>query len=105
MTEFTQSLRLDLANPFPCNGKFLPYLFQRMIGFFADAEAHAQDLLFARRQSRQDDCLPPRRPASPAKLAPSQFSIPCAPYRAESPSSWRFPPVSAPCQFLGPDTS
>ena len=53
MTEFAQSLGFDLADALAGYGKFLPYFFQGVIGLLADAEAHAQDLFFARGQSRQ----------------------------------------------------
>ena len=47
MTQFTQRLGLDLANPFTGDREILADLLQRMIGFFTDPETHPEDLLFA----------------------------------------------------------
>ena len=54
MAQFAQGLRFDLPNALARDGELLSHFFQRVIGFFADAEPHAQDLFFARRQSRQN---------------------------------------------------
>src|ERR1043166_6797697 len=43
----------DLAGALAGPREALAHLFERVIGLLADAEAHAQDLLFARRQRGQ----------------------------------------------------
>ena len=55
--ELAQRLGLDLADALAGHRELLPDLFEGVIGVHADAEAHAQDALLARRQRRQD----PRR--------------------------------------------
>ena len=53
MLEFAQRFRLNLTNTFPRHGELLADFFQRVVGVHANAEAHAQDTFFARRQRRQ----------------------------------------------------
>src|SRR5687767_12547398 len=53
MLELAQRLGLDLANALAGHRELLADLFQRVVGVHADAEAHAQHALFARRQRRQ----------------------------------------------------
>jgi hypothetical protein len=48
--EFSQSLRLDLADAFARHRELLADLFQRVVGVHADAEPHAQHAFLARRQ-------------------------------------------------------
>src|SRR5512135_2400004 len=50
MTELPQRLRLDLANALARDLEVLTHLFERVVALLADAEAHAEDLLLARRQ-------------------------------------------------------
>ncbi len=54
MAQLAQGLGFDLADAFAGDGEVLTDLFQGMVGFLADAEAHAQHLLLARRQGRED---------------------------------------------------
>src|SRR6476646_5190480 len=51
--ELAQRLRLDLADALAGHRELLPDLFERVIGVHADAEAHSQHPLLARRQRRQ----------------------------------------------------
>src|SRR5471032_631529 len=53
MPQLAQRLGLDLPDALAGDFEVLADLFQRVVGLLADAEAHAQDLLFARRQRRQ----------------------------------------------------
>src|SRR6266849_139185 len=53
VAQLTQSFRFDLANAFARDGERLPDLLERVIHPLADAEAHAQDALLARRERRQ----------------------------------------------------
>ncbi len=64
MLQFPQSLGLNLADAFARDRELLADFFQRVVGVHADAEAHAQDALFARRQTRQN----PRRGFSQIRL-------------------------------------
>ena len=50
MLELAQRLRLDLADTFAGDRELLADFFERMVGVHADAEAHAQDTFFTRRQ-------------------------------------------------------
>src|SRR5689334_8488037 len=54
VAELAQRLRLDLSYTLARDGEFLADLFQRMVGFLADAEAHPEHLLLARCERRQD---------------------------------------------------
>src|SRR5215211_6156739 len=51
--ELAQRLGLDLANALAGHRELLADFFQRVVGVHADAEAHAQHALLARRQRRQ----------------------------------------------------
>ena len=51
--QLAQRLGLDLADAFAGDAELLADLFQGVVGVHADAEAHAQDALLARRQRRQ----------------------------------------------------
>src|SRR5262249_44205562 len=51
--ELAQRLGLDLADALARHRELLADLFQRVVGIHADAEAHAQHALLARRQGRQ----------------------------------------------------
>src|SRR6188474_2509795 len=53
MTQLAQRLGLDLAYAFAGDREVLAHLFERMLAAVADAEAHLDDLLFARRQRLQ----------------------------------------------------
>ena len=48
MFQFAQRFCFDLANAFTRHAELLADFFQRVVGVHADAEAHAQDTLFAR---------------------------------------------------------
>lgn len=50
MLQLAQCLRLDLTNTFACDRELLADFFQRMVGVHADAETHAQNTFFTRRQ-------------------------------------------------------
>jgi hypothetical protein len=50
MLQFLQRLGLDLADALAGHRELLAHLFERVIGVYADAEAHAQHALLARRQ-------------------------------------------------------
>src|SRR5688500_1760390 len=50
MAKLLQRFGLDLPDPFPRDAEFLADLLQRMLRHAADAEAHAQNALLARRQ-------------------------------------------------------
>src|SRR6266571_2015452 len=50
MLQLAQRLGLDLADALARDRELLADLFQRMVGVHADAEAHAQDTLLARRE-------------------------------------------------------
>src|SRR4249920_3493141 len=50
MPQLAQRLRLDLADALARDLEVLADLFERVVALLADAEAHAQDLLLARRQ-------------------------------------------------------
>src|SRR6478735_556171 len=52
--ELAQRLRLDLADAFARHAELLADFLQRMVGVHADAEAHAQHALLARRQAGED---------------------------------------------------
>src|SRR5215210_764720 len=52
--QLAQCLRLDLADALARYRELLPDLFERVVGVHADAEAHAQDALLARRQRGQN---------------------------------------------------
>src|SRR5262249_16905682 len=54
LTQLAHRLRLDLANTFARDGKQSADLFESVVGLLPDPETHPQDLLFARRQARQD---------------------------------------------------
>ena len=64
MLELAQRLRLDLADTLARHRELLADLFERVIGIHADAEAHPQDALLARRQRRQH----PRRRLAQVRL-------------------------------------
>src|SRR5882757_2020534 len=51
--QLAQRFRLDLADALSRDRKLLADLFQRVVGVHADAEAHAQHALFARRELGQ----------------------------------------------------
>ena len=53
MLQFPQRLRLDLADAFARHRELLADFLQRVVGVHADAEAHAQHALLARRQRGQ----------------------------------------------------
>ena len=53
MLELAQSLRLDLTDTFARDRELLADFFQRVVGVHADAEAHAQHALLARRERSQ----------------------------------------------------
>src|SRR5262245_37147805 len=50
VVELAQRLGLNLADSFARDGELLAYFFQRVVGVHADAEAHAQHALLARRE-------------------------------------------------------
>src|SRR6516162_4899991 len=50
MPQFPQRLSLDLADALARHRELVPNLFERLVVVHADAEAHAHDALFARRQ-------------------------------------------------------
>src|SRR5450631_768941 len=50
MAQLPQRLRLDLADALARHVELLADLFERVVGVHLDAEAHAQDLRFARRE-------------------------------------------------------
>src|SRR5690606_18161715 len=50
MPQLPQRLRLDLADALARDLEVLTDLFERVVALLADAEAHAEDLLLARRQ-------------------------------------------------------
>src|SRR6478672_13441937 len=52
--ELAQRLRLDLADALAGDGELLADLLEGVVGVHADAEAHAQDALLARRQRGQN---------------------------------------------------
>ena len=52
LAQLAQRLGFDLSNPFARHRELLADFFQCAVGPLSDAEAHAQDLLFARRQRR-----------------------------------------------------
>src|SRR5215216_1987500 len=52
--ELAQCLGLDLADTLAGHRELLADFFQRVVGVHADAEAHAQHALLARRERRQD---------------------------------------------------
>ena len=54
MPQLAQRFGFNLANAFARDGKALPNFLQCVIRFFPDAEAHAENLLLARSQRRQD---------------------------------------------------
>src|SRR5262249_47515244 len=54
LAQLAQRLGFDLSNPFARNRELFAYFFQRVVGLLPDPEAHAQDLLLARRQRRQN---------------------------------------------------
>src|SRR5712692_9139937 len=54
MLELAQRLGLDLANALAGHRELLADLLQRVVGVHADAEAHPQHALLARRQRGQD---------------------------------------------------
>src|SRR5262245_50766704 len=51
MLELAQSLRLDLSYSFAGDRALLAHFLERMVGVHADAEAHAQHALLARREA------------------------------------------------------
>src|SRR5262249_1108159 len=51
--QLAERLGFDLADTFAGHRELLADFFQRVVGVHADAEAHAQDTLLARRQRRQ----------------------------------------------------
>jgi hypothetical protein len=51
--QLAQRLRLDLADALAGDLEVLAHLFERVVALLADAEAHAEDLLLARRQRLQ----------------------------------------------------
>src|SRR5688572_8657131 len=53
MAQLAQRLRLDLPYPFARYREVLAHFFERVLAAVADAEAHLDDLLFARRQRLQ----------------------------------------------------
>src|SRR5262245_53144942 len=53
MTQLAQRLRLDLAYAFAGHREVLAHFFERVLAAVADAEAHLDDLLFARGQRLQ----------------------------------------------------
>src|SRR5262245_36674336 len=53
MAQLAQRLRLDLADALARHLEVLPDLFERVVAVLADAEAHHQHLLLARRERRQ----------------------------------------------------
>src|SRR6476469_27627 len=53
MLQLPQRLGLDLADAFAGHRELLADFFQRVIGVHADAEAHAQYALLARREARE----------------------------------------------------
>jgi hypothetical protein len=53
LTQLAQRLGFDLPDSFARHRELLADFFQRVVGLLADTEAHAQDLLLARRQRRQ----------------------------------------------------
>ena len=54
VAEFTQGLGFYLANTLARHIELFTDFFQRVVGVHADAKAHAQDALFARRQRGED---------------------------------------------------
>src|SRR4051794_13477295 len=54
MFEFPQGFSFNLSDAFAGYAELLANFLQRMIGVHADAEAHAQDALFAGGQARED---------------------------------------------------
>src|SRR6476646_1879742 len=53
MAQLAERLRLDLADTLARDLEVLADLFERVVALLADAEAHAQDLLLARRERLQ----------------------------------------------------
>src|SRR3954470_9363663 len=53
VAQLAQRLRFDLADALARDLEVLADFLERVVALLADAEAHAQDLLFARRQRRQ----------------------------------------------------
>ena len=53
MLELAQRLGFDLADALAGDRELLADLFERVVGVHADAEAHAQHALLARRQRRE----------------------------------------------------
>src|SRR5690606_15082746 len=54
MAYLAKRLRFVLTNPFTGDEEVLADLFERVVGFLADPETHAKDLLFARREGREN---------------------------------------------------
>ncbi len=53
MPQFTQRLGFDLADALARNGKVLAHFLERMLAAILEAEAHLDDLFFARAQGFQ----------------------------------------------------
>src|SRR5271168_2144761 len=53
LTQLAQRLRLDLPDTLAGDGELFADFLERVVGLLPDAEAHAQDLLLARRQRGQ----------------------------------------------------
>ena len=54
MAELAERLRLDLADALTGHFEILADLLEGVVALLADAEAHPEDLLLARRQGLQD---------------------------------------------------
>src|SRR3954468_15113517 len=54
VAQLAESLRLDLADALARHLEVLAHFLEGVVGLLADAEAHAEDLLLARRERRQD---------------------------------------------------
>src|SRR3984957_12792265 len=53
LAQLAERFRLDLADALAGDGELLADFLEGVVGLLPDAEAHAQDLLLARRQRRQ----------------------------------------------------
>src|SRR3984957_7758324 len=53
LAQLAERFRLDLADTFAGDGELFADFLKGVVGLLPDAEAHAQDLLLARRESRE----------------------------------------------------
>ena len=54
VSKLAERLGLDLSDTLTGNSKLLTHFFKGVIRFLPNTESHSQDLLFPRRQGRQD---------------------------------------------------